>query len=150
MRIFSCLVSIGVAMSLVAGAVRGGESLPPVLIWPQEAPGEKGDIGEEAEQPLKPGDSTIRTANVTKPTLTIFRPTPEKNTGAAVIICPGGGYNILAFNKEGTEVAEWLSSIGVTGIVLKYRVPARKGLEKYTAPLQDCATGRGVGSPSSQ
>ena len=61
----------------------------------------------------------------------------EKDTGAAVVICPGGGYNILAYDLEGTEVAEWLNSIGVTGIVLKYRVPRREGREKHDAPLQD-------------
>ncbi len=143
MKIVSSLVSFSVALSLIAGAVRGGEPLAPISIWPQVAPGEKGDIGEEAEQPPK-GDNIIRTSNVTKPTLTIFRPAPERNTGAAVVICPGGGYGILAFNLEGTEVAEWLSSIGVTGIVLKYRVPARKGLEKHTAALQDAQRAVGV------
>jgi acetyl esterase/lipase len=143
MKIFSSLVSLSVALTLVAGAARGGEPLPPVPLWPQDAPGEKGDIGEEAEQPPK-GDNIIRTSKVTKPSLTIFRPAPEKNTGAAVVICPGGGYNILAWNLEGTEVAEWLSSIGVTGIVLKYRVPARKGLEKHTAALQDAQRAIGV------
>ena len=60
------------------------------------------------------------------------------------MICPGGGYNILAYNKEGTEVAEWLNSIGVAGIVLKYRVPARKGRERYEAPLQDAQRALGI------
>ena len=54
-----------------------------------------------------------------------------------MVICPGGGYNILAIEHEGTEVAAWLNSIGVTGVVLKYRVPRRKDLEKHDAPLQD-------------
>lgn len=61
--------------------------------------------------------------NVSKPTITIFYP-KEKNTGAAVIVFPGGGYNKLAIELEGSEICEWLASIGVTGILLKYRVPA--------------------------
>ena len=94
--------------------------------------------------PLGKGDTTIRITNVTQPTLTVFRPPADKDTGTAVVICPGGGYNILAFNKEGTDVAEWLNSIGVTGVVLKYRVPARKGLERYAAPLQDAQRALGL------
>jgi acetyl esterase/lipase len=116
-----------------------------VAIWPDRAPGEKGEIGPEKELPPKqPTDTTIRITDVTQPTLTIFRPKPATDTGAAVIIFPGGGYNLLAFNKEGTEVAQWLNTIGVTGMVLKYRVPARKGLEKYAAPLQDAQRAVGL------
>jgi acetyl esterase/lipase len=131
-------LSLSIAATRVADA---GEMVP---LWPDGAPGETGDIGEETQQPARPGDSTIRIANVTRPTLEIFSPPRERNTGAAVMICPGGGYNILAFNKEGTEVAEWLNSIGVTGIVLKYRVPARKGRERFEAPLEDAQRALGI------
>ena len=61
--------------------------------------------------------------NVSKPTITIYSPA-NKNTGAAVIVFPGGGYNKLAVELEGSEICEWLASIGITGILLKYRVPA--------------------------
>jgi acetyl esterase/lipase len=61
--------------------------------------------------------------NVSKPTIKIFSPTKEKNTGAAVIVFPGGGYTKVAVELEGSEICEWLASIGVTGILLKYRVP---------------------------
>ena len=54
-----------------------------------------------------------------------------------MLVCPGGGYNILAMDLEGTEVADWLNSIGVTAILLKYRVPRRKNLAKHQAPLQE-------------
>src|SRR6202035_3061003 len=97
-------------------------------------PGEKGDIGEEKADTGK--DNIIRISNVSKPSITVFKPAPEKDTGAAVVICPGGGYSILAWNLEGTEVAEWLNSIGVTGIVLKYRVPRRPDSPKELAPPQ--------------
>jgi acetyl esterase/lipase len=62
-------------------------------------------------------------SNVSNPTITVYSP-KEKNTGTAVIVFPGGGYNKLAIELEGSEICEWLASIGVTGILLKYRVPA--------------------------
>jgi acetyl esterase/lipase len=62
--------------------------------------------------------------NVSNPTIQLFSPAKEKNTGAAVLVFPGGGYNKLAIDLEGSEICEWLASIGVTGILLKYRVPA--------------------------
>jgi acetyl esterase/lipase len=61
--------------------------------------------------------------NVSNPTITIYSP-KEKNTGVAILVFPGGGYNKLAINLEGSEICEWLASIGVTGVLLKYRVPA--------------------------
>lgn len=107
-------------------------------VWPGQAPGERGDVGEEQFQPpSSKGKPVQRLTNVTKPTITIYRPEKAPDTGAAVLICPGGGYSILAWDLEGTEVAQWLNSIGVTGIVLKYRVPRRKDREKHDAPLQD-------------
>jgi acetyl esterase/lipase len=116
----------------------------PVPLWPKEAPGEKGDIGPEKVQPQPKNDTIERLTNVTRPTLTVYRPPADRDTGAAVLICPGGGYQILAWNLEGTEVAEWLNSIGVTGVVLKYRVPARKGRERYAAPLEDAQRALGL------
>lgn len=133
-----------VLLSAAAGSACGETAPEPILLWPHGAPGEKGDVGEEKELPPQKGDNTIRITNVTKPTITVFRPPADKNTGAAVLICPGGGYNILAFNKEGTEVAEWLNSIGVTGVVLKYRVPARKDRARYAAPLEDAQRALGL------
>jgi acetyl esterase/lipase len=62
-------------------------------------------------------------SNISHPTVTIFSP-KEKNTGTAIIVFPGGGYNKLAVELEGSEICKWLASIGVTGILLKYRVPA--------------------------
>lgn len=108
----------------------------PILLWPDGAPGETGAIGSETPQADR-GDNIVRLENVTKPSLTVYKPPAETDTGTAVIVCPGGGYNILAYNLEGTEVVEWLNSIGVTGILLKYRVPRREGREPWEAPLQD-------------
>jgi acetyl esterase/lipase len=107
------------------------------------APGDNvSTIGEEkffeAPPPKSTPDTPYRVAgkpcllvtNVTRPTLTVYRPDKEKDTGVAMVICPGGGYHALYWDIHGTEVAEWLRSIGITGIVLKYRCPRRPGEEK--------------------
>jgi len=110
----------------------GAAELTVLDVWPEgRVPREPSGIGEEKEEPQKPGQREVRRiGNVTRPTITVFAAPKETNTGAAVLIAPGGGYNILAWDLEGTEVAQWLNSIGVTGIVLKYRVPRRPGEEK--------------------
>ena len=119
-----------------------GELSPPTKpqvldVWPGKAPGEKGDVGEDQAVPSsKEAQPVKRVTNVTRPTITVFRPA-DQTTGTAVLICPGGGYNHLAFDKEGEEVAAWLNTLGVTGIVLKYRVPPRKDQPRHLAPLQD-------------
>jgi acetyl esterase/lipase len=105
-------------------------------VWPGKAPGETGAIGEEKFLDQKPNEKPVkRLTNVTRPTISVYRPTKVKDTGAAVVIAPGGGYNILAWDLEGEEVAAWLNSIGVTGIVLKYRVPRRPGDPKDGGPI---------------
>lgn len=121
----------------------------PVALWPGVAPGETGDIGPEhdttkADGNLVAGRRVARIGNVSEPTLTVFRPPPARDTGAAVVVCPGGGYHILASDLEGTEVCEWLNGIGVTGILLEYRVPRREGREKHDAPLQDVQRAMGL------
>ena len=78
----------------------------------------------------------VSTSKVTNPTLTAHF--PEHPNGTAVIICPGGGYRHLAFEKEGTKVARWLNKLGVTAFVLKYRLPSSKIMSKpHLGPLQD-------------
>ena len=116
------------------------EERPVVRIWPGDAPGETGEVGEEKAERGAGSRPVTRISNVTVPTLTLYKPPKDKDTGAAVVICPGGGYNILAWDLEGEEVAAWLNSIGITGVVLKYRVPRRpdepKG-EPARRPVQD-------------
>lgn len=121
----------------------------PIRLWPKDAPGETGNIGEEKDTSgpksgLVAGKPLIRLGNVSQPTITVYRPAKEKDTGASVVICPGGGYSILAYDLEGSEVCEWLNSIGVTGVLLKYRVPKRAALEKHTAALQDAQRAIGL------
>lgn len=66
---------------------------------------------------------------MSEPTITIYHAPDEVASGAAMIVCPGGGYNILAYDLEGDEVCEWLNNLGITAVLLKYRVPRREGLE---------------------
>lgn len=106
-------------------------------VWPGQPPGDKGDLPAEKVTESKPGEKQVkRLTNISKPTLSIFRPAKDKDTGAAVVIAPSGGYNILAWDLEGEEVAAWLNNLGVTGIVLKYRVPRRPDNPKDAPPIQ--------------
>lgn len=115
------------------------EDQPVLKVWPGAAPGEVESDRKEHFLPPRANEKEPcqRLTDVTVPTLTVFKADPAKNTGAAVVICPGGGYSILAWDKEGTEVAEWLNTLGVTGIVLKYRVPKQKEDPNHLRPLQD-------------
>jgi acetyl esterase/lipase len=109
---------------------------PTVLdVWPGPAPGENGaTVGEEKE--TRKGDKVTSLTNVSKPTLSVYRPAADKNTGVAILVFPGGGYTHLAVDHEGEQVAQWLNSIGVTAAVLKYRVPRRPGTPQGTPPQQ--------------
>jgi acetyl esterase/lipase len=125
-------------LALVLAAPVTGPAAEPVVLdlWPAKPPGETAVLPPESEVAGKPGQRPVkRITNVSKPTLSVFKPPREKDTGAAVVIAPGGGYNILAWDLEGEEVAAWLNSIGVTGIVLKYRVPRRPDQPKDQPPV---------------
>ena len=118
-------------------------------LWPAAVPGERATLPPEIDttkpdENLVAGQRVIRLGQVSNPTISFYPPTKEKNTGAAVLVCPGGGYNILAMDLEGTEVCEWLQSIGVTGVLLKYRVPRRAGLVQHGPPLQDAQRALGL------
>jgi acetyl esterase/lipase len=127
---------------LIAEFARGVDPTTTINLWPGKPPGETKALPPEAET-TKPTDQKIagkpvsRIGNVSIPTLAVYKPKKELDTGAAAIVCPGGGHYILAYDLEGTEVAAWLNSIGVTGIVLKYRVPAREPEKRYRAAVQD-------------
>jgi acetyl esterase/lipase len=119
-----------------ANAADAGEV---ISLWPGEAPGEvAGEVPAEKTLDPMPNQRRVnRLTNVTKPRLTVHQTKAAKPSDAAVIICPGGAYNILADEHEGTMVADWLNGLGITAFVLRYRVPRRKGKPMYEAPLQD-------------
>ena len=114
-----------------------------IPVWPGAIPGARpvkgpevsGTVVDSAGRPkLVGGKSWVYVDRVSQPTMTVYSPA-GRNTGAAVVVFPGGGYNILAIDLEGTEVCDWLTSTGITCVLLKYRVPCVK-----TGPYRDCRT----------
>jgi acetyl esterase/lipase len=114
------VLAVAATVWAVAGPEENAAGLHKVeLLWPDGAPGAKGsDEGD-------------------KPTLTIYLPAKEKATGAAVVICPGGGYARLAMDHEGRQIAQWLNSLGVAGFILQYRHRHSGAGYGHPAPLQD-------------
>jgi acetyl esterase/lipase len=125
------------ALFLFAAALAAAQ--PQVLeLYPGGAPGAPANPGDEVWEERGDGYVDRSVLNVHKPTITIYRAPDELSLGAAVIIAPGGGYHHLAIDKEGHDVAKWMSSIGVTGIVLKYRLPRTEGnVYSMQTPLDD-------------
>src|ERR1035441_3385042 len=132
----SCLMLL---LAAVLAAATDPASLP---LWPGTPPGENGGLGPEKDT-TKPTDSLIagkpvvRLGPVSSPSMTLYRAPQDKNTGATVVVFPGGGYTILAMDLEGTEVCQWLNSLGVNCALVKYRVPVRAGLPRHGPPPQD-------------
>ena len=134
----SLFVLASLCLSPVAGASE------PVLIdlWPDKPPGFQIEGGPERDTSgpdsnKVAGRHVIRLGDVSRPQLHVYQPSADKRNGTAVVICPGGGFNILAWDLEGTEVAEWLNGLGVTAAVLKYRVPTAKHDPNWLPPAQD-------------
>jgi acetyl esterase/lipase len=110
---------------LLAAAGMTGAAPTEIPLWPEGVPGQR-DIGPE-----KTGDGY--TSNVSVPTLTMIGPAVDHPSGTAIIICPGGGYVRMATAREGDQYATWLSTLGVTSFILKYRMQEFG----HPAPLQD-------------
>ena len=110
-----------------------------VDLWPGTPPGDVGIEGPEStrvhQSRFRGVGSTRLITNVTRPTLTVHLPRPAESSGTAMVICPGGGYHDLFWELEGEEVAAWLTSVGIAGIILKYRVPRRPGESMAVPPL---------------
>jgi acetyl esterase/lipase len=105
-----------------------------IVLWPGKPPGEDSDGKQETvsnhARPFVAGKPILWVEHVSQPTLTVYAPSAA-NSGAAVLVFPGGGYEGLAIDVEGTEVCDWLVTRGVTCIVVKYRVPAHQGDAPY-------------------
>jgi acetyl esterase/lipase len=128
---------------LLASAWEPSPGHTQIPIWPGTPPDARpadgpeiaGTVVDEAGKPrLVGGKPWTYVDKVSRPTMTIYAP-QGKNTGAAVVVFPGGGYNVLAIDLEGTEVCDWLTSKGITCVLLKYRVPCAK-----VGPYRDCPT----------
>ncbi|MBS1839961.1 MAG: alpha/beta hydrolase [Acidobacteria bacterium] len=144
------LATLGISLSAVAQ--QSGWQPPAghttISIWPKTVPGGVENPAPEADtttakDALIAGKPLVRLGNVARPTITLYTP-KGNNTGAAVVVFPGGGYKILAMDLEGTEVCEWLNSIGVSCVLLKYRVPDSGPLPKSQAALQDAQRAVGI------
>jgi acetyl esterase/lipase len=117
-------------------------------LWPHSAPGAKPSAAAETDitktdDYLVAGKPIIRLADVSVPTITLYE-AKTNPSGTAVVVFPGGGYNILAFDLEGSEVCEWLNSINITCVLLKYRVPDTGPYPKSPAALQDAQRALGM------
>jgi acetyl esterase/lipase len=110
-------------------------------LWPDGAPepysgGPLTDITKSSDR-LVAGKPLAHLTNVSKPTLAFYPAPEEKNTGATIVVFPGGGYRILAYDLEGTEVCTWLNSIGVNCALAQYRVPIQKRFPEDSSDLED-------------
>ena len=120
-----------------------------VNLWPNGAPDAKPnppaevDLNDPAKDKPIAGRPIIRLGNVSNATLTVYAP-KESRSGTAVVVFPGGGYHILAIDLEGTEVCDWLNSIHMTCILVKYRVPDSGPYPKSSAALQDAQRAMGI------
>ncbi len=113
-----------------------------LLLWPGGNPEPSKVVGPEIDPTtdanrIVSGKVTIRVTNVSTPSLTVYSPAPAKNTGAAALVFPGGSYIRLAWNIEGTEVCDWLNSIGMTCVLVKYRVPEEGHYPENVEDLED-------------
>ena len=111
----------------------------PIKLFPEGVPGGADTLPEkkDTEGNRVAGETVLRITNVSQPTITVYQPSQEFATGSAVIVCPGGGYDLLAYDLEGDEACLWLNELGITAVLLKYRVPRHEGRPPYEAPLQD-------------
>lgn len=132
--IVSCFVA-----ALAVGNVVANEPATAVRLWPDQPPHWTPPKGEERDTSgpdsnKVAGRSLIRLGNVSQPELHLF---PADGASTTVIICPGGGFSILAWDLEGTEIAAWLQQNGIAAAVLKYRVPTNGEATKWLPPVQD-------------
>ncbi len=138
MRISVISVSLLLFLELFGSVSRAADP-EGLKVWPDVPPLNTHSDKPEAYLPMEEGEDPdiTRLGNVSEPFLSVFHPPAKNRNGACVLICPGGGYYILAMKHEGTQVAEWLNELGVTAVLLKYRVPAPKGEPAHLRPLLD-------------
>lgn len=139
-----CVVSSIGSLSAQTPAWQPSPGHTQLPIWPGAVPDARPAKAPEStettgKESLVAGRPWVAVSNVSRPTMTVYSPT-EKNTGAAVVVFPGGGYEILAIDLEGTEACDWLTSKGITCVLLKYRVPAPRSSPYWGAYPQSPMT----------
>ena len=133
---------LGLLAALVPLGLAAAEPLV-IPLWPEGAPQPPGFRAEPEALVKRPKDDGLRRpTNVSAPTITLYR--PDRANGAAVLVCPGGGFIHLSIENEGTKVCEWLQSLGITAALLKYRVPTHDRPDPVREPLQDAQRALGM------
>lgn len=152
MRVCAVVLAAAATLCPIAGAQQQPYGWPPpadrltMPIWPGEAPGEPANMPPEHNVPnghMVAGRLYVRLTDVSKSTITVYK-AQGKNSGAGVLVFPGGGYTVVSMDLEGTEVCQWLNSIGVNCILLKYRVPDTGPYPKSPAALEDAQRAMGL------
>jgi acetyl esterase/lipase len=138
---FAVRTNLCLALCLLIAAPFSFAQQVTLPLWPNGAPeayngDAETDITKSSDR-LVAGKPLAHMTNVSNPMLALYPPPAGKNTGAAVVVFPGGGYKILAYDLEGTEVCTWLNSIGVTCVLVKYRVPFPNHYPENPADLED-------------
>ncbi len=136
MKCFRMLL-VAVGCLLLCQVAAGAEEHPVLKLWPRGLPAGSVQLSQQRIAELQERSTPEHLTVVTDPSLTLYLVPKDQANGCAVVVCPGGGYNILAWPKEGTEIAQWLNSFGVSAVVLKYRVPRRDPKRPHWEPLQD-------------
>lgn len=134
---------------LCVSALLAADPSQVIPLWPKGAPGEGNTTFAKTDTMVPStrevaGRTFMQLSNVVNPTISLYPAPKNNNTGAAVLVFPGGSYRILAIDMEGTDICDWLNSLGVNAILLKYRVPARAGQPPFAAPLQDAQRAIGL------
>ncbi|MCK4745434.1 MAG: alpha/beta hydrolase, partial [Bacteroidales bacterium] len=116
---------------MIATSMGQNSSLP---LWDDDPP----NYRETGEVTIWDTSDIVRVRNVQKPDIAVFLPSKKNSTGEAVVICPGGGYHILAYDWEGSDIARWLNANGIAAFVLKYRLPgSSSNIVPHISPLMD-------------
>ena len=137
MRIAPWVVGLTIVFVGAGAEHVSAQEHPVVALWPKGLPAGAKPVEPQRAARLKARNTAENIAYVDEPSLTLYAPPKDKANGCAVVVCPGGGYNMLAWKKEGLEIAEWFNSLGVFAAVLKYRVPRRDSERPHAEPLQD-------------
>jgi acetyl esterase/lipase len=132
------------ALCALGGSIVSGAEPLTLKLWPDGPPGAMAPRSDATATLIQSsgGPNPNRVTDVTEPTITVYH--AEKPNGASVIVAPGGGYMFLSWAHEGTQVCEWLNSLGVTAVLLKYRTPTRDEKEPFTLPVQDAQRAIGL------
>ena len=143
----STLLRLGIVACLFISAVGprlSAAELITLKLWPEGTPSPMTPVTEATKKLIASYGpiTTNHVSNVSNPEITVYR--PEKPNGTSVIVAPGGGYMFLSYSFEGRQVCEWLNTLGVTAVLLKYRTPTRDDVRNYEKPVQDAQRAIGI------